>query len=186
MHLSAHWVFPFGHRRINAWLATPRRFSQPPTSFIASWHLGIHRTPLVAYLPKSLVHTPTSRRDCRNSRPRSRPRALRPTDPNCSDIFASRVPSRSTSPWVSTARLEDALRTPLRWLRGLRELLLSAEIEFYPSYALFKERASLKPNANVCVWSWTGSNRRHPACKAGALPAELQPRKTLWSIHRAG
>ena len=28
------------------------------------------------------------------------------------------------------------------------------------------------------VWSWTGSNRRHPACKAGALPAELQPLET--------
>lgn len=25
-------------------------------------------------------------------------------------------------------------------------------------------------------WSLTGSNRRHPACKAGALPAELRPR----------
>lgn len=24
-------------------------------------------------------------------------------------------------------------------------------------------------------WSWPGSNRRHPACKAGALPTELQP-----------
>ena len=24
-------------------------------------------------------------------------------------------------------------------------------------------------------WSQTGSNRRHPACKAGALPAELRP-----------
>jgi hypothetical protein len=24
-------------------------------------------------------------------------------------------------------------------------------------------------------WSWPGSNRRPPACKAGALPAELQP-----------
>ena len=24
-------------------------------------------------------------------------------------------------------------------------------------------------------WSLTGSNRRHPACKAGALPAELRP-----------
>ena len=28
-------------------------------------------------------------------------------------------------------------------------------------------------------WSWTGSNRRPPACKAGALPTELQPRRTL-------
>ena len=32
-------------------MATPRSFSQPPASFIASEHLGIHHTPLVAYLP---------------------------------------------------------------------------------------------------------------------------------------
>jgi hypothetical protein len=44
------WVSPFGHRRLNGWLAPPRRFSQPPTSFFASEHLGIHHTPLVAYL----------------------------------------------------------------------------------------------------------------------------------------
>ena len=25
-------------------------------------------------------------------------------------------------------------------------------------------------------WSWSGSNRRPPECKSGALPAELQPR----------
>src|SRR5947209_15949189 len=30
------WVSPFGHRRIKAWLAAPRRFSQLPTSFFAS------------------------------------------------------------------------------------------------------------------------------------------------------
>ncbi len=30
-------------------------------------------------------------------------------------------------------------------------------------------------------WSQPGSNRRPPACKAGALPAELWP---LWSVHR--
>ena len=28
-------------------------------------------------------------------------------------------------------------------------------------------------------WSWTGSNRRPPACKAGALPTELQPPHAL-------
>ena len=26
-------------------------------------------------------------------------------------------------------------------------------------------------------WSWSGSNRRPPECKSGALPAELQPQK---------
>lgn len=46
--LSARGVSPFGHLRINARLATPRSFSQPPTSFIASQRLGIHHTSLVA------------------------------------------------------------------------------------------------------------------------------------------
>lgn len=31
-------------------------------------------------------------------------------------------------------------------------------------------------------WSRTGSNRRHPACKAGALPAELRPLITCFRI----
>ena len=31
--------------------------------------------------------------------------------------------------------------------------------------------------AFVSWWSQAGSNRRPPACKAGALPAELWPRK---------
>jgi hypothetical protein len=36
-------------------------------------------------------------------------------------------------------------------------------------------RASGDPPAAVQWWSQTGSNRRPPACKAGALPAELWP-----------
>ena len=36
-------VSPFGNPRINAWSAAPRGLSQPPTSFIGSWCLGIHR-----------------------------------------------------------------------------------------------------------------------------------------------
>jgi hypothetical protein len=51
---DAQGVSPFGHFRLNGRLAPPRNFSQPPTSFIASEHLGIHHTPLVAYLPQSL------------------------------------------------------------------------------------------------------------------------------------
>ena len=44
-----HWVSPFGYLRIIAWLAAPRSFSQLPTSFFASYRLGIHRVPLVAW-----------------------------------------------------------------------------------------------------------------------------------------
>ena len=49
-------VSPFGHSRIIAWLAAPRDFSQPPTSFIASDCLGIHRVPFAAWsLPPLFV-----------------------------------------------------------------------------------------------------------------------------------
>ena len=41
-------VPPFGHPRIIACLAAPRGFSQPTTSFFASWRLGIHQSPLVS------------------------------------------------------------------------------------------------------------------------------------------
>ena len=30
-------------------------------------------------------------------------------------------------------------------------------------------------------WTWSGSNRRPPACHAGALPAELQARYIYYS-----
>lgn len=52
---------------------------------------------------------------------------------------------------------------------------------------ILKDRAIAKRNAAAEAtilriahwWSRTGSNRRHPACKAGALPAELRPLDTL-------
>ena len=36
-------------------------------------------------------------------------------------------------------------------------------------------RARISANRLGCWWSQTGSNRRPPACKAGALPTELWP-----------
>ena len=49
-------VSPFGNRRINAWLTTPRGLSWPPTSFIGSWCQGIHRAPLKTW-PQMLAST---------------------------------------------------------------------------------------------------------------------------------
>ena len=34
---------------------------------------------------------------------------------------------------------------------------------------------SYGPRCSQHWWSWSGSNRRPPECKSGALPAELQP-----------
>jgi hypothetical protein len=42
-------VSPFGHPRINARSATPRGFTQPPTSFIGNRRQGIHRWPFLAW-----------------------------------------------------------------------------------------------------------------------------------------
>src|ERR1700727_302603 len=46
------WVSPFGYPRINAWSATPRGFSQPPTSFIGFRRQGIQRWLFVAWNTK--------------------------------------------------------------------------------------------------------------------------------------
>jgi hypothetical protein len=111
------WVSPFGYRRIKAWLAAPRRFSQLPTSFLASCRLGIHRVPFVAWSSLFLTSTSTLK-----------------------ETKVQRAPS--TPAFLSTAylRICNCQRTRTRtW------------------------------------WSRSGSNRRHPACKAGALPAELRP-----------
>jgi hypothetical protein len=56
-------------------------------------------------------------------------------------------------------------------------LLLFLAIFFY---SIVKEHLGLtkkKESLPYSFWSWTGLNRRPPACKAGALPTELQPLK---------
>ena len=51
------------------------------------------------------------------------------------------------------------------------------------------DRLKIKPKSSALMhidlglifwWRLTGSNRRPPACKAGALPAELNPRNYWW------
>ena len=63
-------VSPFGHLRIIAWLAAPRSLSQLATSFIASRHLGIRRTPFLAWSPDPLTPARHRMRGC-GRRPRS-------------------------------------------------------------------------------------------------------------------
>ncbi len=47
--------------------------------------------------------------------------------------------------------------------------------------ATSKSRRHHRHNITPIWWSQTGSNRRPPACKAGALPAELWPQKSITS-----
>ena len=52
------------------------------------------------------------------------------------------------------------LEPPTSSLSGMR----SSQLSYRPSCFL-----------TCSWWSWSGSNRRPPECKSGALPAELQP-----------
>ncbi len=53
-----------------------------------------------------------------------------------------------------------------------------------PDRRLTAIQSPIQPNG--WWWSLTGSNRRHPACKAGALPAELRPQSFLTEPEMVG
>jgi hypothetical protein len=93
-------------------------------------------------------------------------------------------PSGLSSSVLCVLHLSQTFQLPLQ-LVGLERLELSTprlssvcsnQLSYRPLY-LLKTRARL--SLFIIWWSWTGSNRRHPACKAGALPAELQPHFNL-------
>ena len=79
-------------------------------------------------------------------------------------IQFSRCTSKKLSIWEFLMVGLSGLEPPTSRLSGVRSNQLS-----YEPICLF--RFSSGP-----WWRWTGSNRWPPACKAGALPAELYPR----------
>ena len=52
------------------------------------------------------------------------------------------------------------------------------ELPTSPLSGVRSNHLSYRPRDPRNWWSWSGSNRRPPACKAGALPAELQPQNS--------
>ena len=69
-----------------------------------------------------------------------------------------------------------SLASPLHQVVGLGGLEPPAS----PLSGVRSNHLSYRPTKVECEdwWSLSGSNRRPPACKAGALPAELKPRNT--------
>ena len=49
------------------------------------------------------------------------------------------------------------------------------ELPTSPLSGVRSSHLSYRPMGFRNWWSWSGSNRRPPECKSGALPAELQP-----------
>ena len=120
LQMSRHYtrrVSPFRNLRIKACLAAHRSLSQLTTSFVASWHQGIHRLPLIAW-PQNNWHNHAEHFLC---------------------IYIQIVKEQIWMIFPSQPKKDVIWHLVIFW------------------------------------WRWTGSNRWPPACKAGALPAELHP-----------
>src|SRR5580658_5348459 len=73
--------------------------------------------------------------------------------------------SRAELGSISSSRCQIT-RTPSTEVEGARMAFLANELDLVVGVA-----------DRTVWWSQTGSNRRPPACKAGALPTELWPRQ---------
>ena len=158
--------------------APPRSLSQRITSFIACACQGIHQLPL-RHLIILIANTHPDRSE-RNWQ-------KRPASRDLSDgavrqpIICRGLSVHGDGPHSSApGRLRKVMGLPgPDSERGTRTNLLftmSCRTGGGPKPAanLFSLRVTSHP-LDTDWWSRTGSNRRHPACKAGALPAELRP-----------
>src|SRR5215472_15589344 len=70
------------------------------------------------------------------------------------------------------------LQAERRWLTSDSFMvgLVRIELTTSPLSGVRSSQLSYRPSpCKTNWWSWSGSNRRPPECKSGALPAELQP-----------
>ena len=158
--------FPIRKSADQSFFAAPRGLSQRSTSFIASQRQGIHRMPL-RHLIALIINAHRTRRAGRSC---DRP------DIDEKDQLAS---SRSTR--RRAVKLADM---GVRAVSGFRPRRRSDRSPLHDvrqhasaaGLATLAEANFVCGRANPGWWSQTGSNRRPPACKAGALPTELWPR----------
>ena len=180
--------FPIRKSADQSFLAAPHGLSQRSTSFIASQRQGIHQTPL-RHLIALIINThrdhpsglflkkshqdhgraALNKKDQLASRSFRR-RAVKPADKIARDFILVHDPKPLTGfdadPGVESRRSD---RSPLHDVRQRRRL----KADGLGVTQTDKSRTMVPPG----WWSQTGSNRRPPACKAGALPTELWPRR---------
>ena len=87
----------------------------------------------------------------------------------------TRHPNQCNHTPGTTHRL-DALYPLLPIVKEPSKSCLAVRLQVYPVRSLrTPETSPSRPGQHLAWWSWSGSNRRPTACKAAALPAELQP-----------
>ena len=147
-------VSPFGNLRIKARLLAPRSLSQATTSFVACNRQGIHHVHLFA-CPY-------------NVGPCSLPEGKTRRDRHSNKSFSLLI--------CDTYRFSTLSVQPTFVSYTLKENFTSSRLLKNENYTYRRLRSWINIVKTVEWWRMTGSNRRPPACKAGALPAELIPR----------
>ncbi len=150
-------------------LAAPRGFSQRATSFIASWCQGIHRMPFFHSKSRRHAQEQTLPPACWPHLDRTDDRPYLITRYN-----RSNVPERSRhATKVRFATWHAQRRTRTRFTLTKNNIAPQTGAPSAP-------HNTCRANPNFPCnrpWRRTDSNRRPPACKAGALPAELRPQQ---------
>ena len=159
--------FPIRKSPDHRLLASSRSLSQLTTSFFAYFRQGIHTHALSSLTIKSILNTDVLSL-CASAF----------TCSKCPSIFNCQRSIQQSRLVVGLGRIE----LPTSPLSGVR----SSQLSYRPSPLLetrttLKKRCALRHN----WWSWSGSNRRPPECKSGALPAELQPLYRTISTYRS-
>jgi hypothetical protein len=177
--------FPIRKSTDQSFFAAPRGLSQRSTSFIASQRQGIHRTPLRHLIALIINAHPLGVAALirKTSLLRDRP------DVPCGQAWNDK--HRTPCSPRDVAVLQRALRLMLEIACAHRIFILPAHSERSPlhdvrqparrSFDATRETVHFRTSRRRVSmwrpdwWSQTGSNRRPPACKAGALPTELWP-----------
>jgi hypothetical protein len=181
--------FPIRKSADQSFFAAPHGLSQRSTSFIASQRQGIHRMPLrhlIALIinthPRHEARTVLILKDQLASdrsdgvRSSSRQRIA----PTCIGGAIASPANFAVTPWLDARRLRMRLRLAPRSQFSERSYLFTMS-DSASARALRSNGCTelLRERAEPDWWSQTGSNRRPPACKAGALPTELWPRQGI-------
>src|SRR5437764_5099318 len=142
--------FPIRTSPDHSLLATPRSLSQLTTSFFAYLRQGIHTHALSSLTIKSILNT---------------------------DVLSSALVAFTCSKCPS---IFNCQRTTLLLYCKLMVGLGRIELPTSPLSGVRSSQLSYRPGGlSQSWWSWSGSNRRPPECKSGALPTELQPLKSV-------
>ncbi len=163
-------------------LAVPRSLSQRATSFIASQCQGIHQMPFKRLiLNASVFACAFPARRGKTSPPRTRQELSCPPKPNRPsrkqpELRRPSVTSLASSLVKQPARL-PALPSAERAIARLVDRVSCFPVSKLKQRTKYARppRSLHHPTAPSRWWRQTGSNRRPPACKAGALPTELCP-----------